>query len=227
MIDFPSTTLLCIDCLNVDRAIKVVERCKRLCNFAAIKLLTSLPTDYEHKVEIMHLPTLVAYSIFMLKKAHEYINTKHLLIVQRDGWILNPQSWDNNWLQYDYAGALFNQYDLMGVGGFSFRSKALMESVSTKYPYWDGSESETNRIQQIVGQYEDGSIAIGLRKQLQKEGFKYMPIEEAGKFCGGGNPNPKYYHSHPFGFHGGYRAIDQVTGKFSEELKVTDLPEPL
>lgn len=227
MIDFPSTTLFIADCLNVERAIKVVERCKRLCNFASIKLLTSLPTDYEHKVEIMPLNSLVAYSIFMLTKSHEYVDTPHCLVVQRDGWILNPQSWDNRWLQYDYAGALFNQYDLMGVGGFSFRSKALMKSVSEKYPAWDGSEEDAQRIQKIVGIYEDGAIAITLRKTLQREGFTFMPIGEAGKFCGGGNPNVAYYHPYPFGFHGAWRRFDQETGLLTSEIKVVDLPQPL
>lgn len=224
--NFPTTTLLIVDCLNVNVAIKVIERCKRLCNFADVKFLTSLPTDYPH-IEIAPLNTLVAYSIFMLKKAHEYIDTKHLLIVQRDGWILNHQSWKDEWYQYDYIGALFNQYDVMGVGGVSFRSKALMESVSKKLPQWDGSEQNVRYLQSIVGQYEDGHIAIALRRRLEMEGFKFASLEDAAMFSAGGNPNPKYHYETPFAFHGAWREFDQVTGIVKKEIKVHDLPEPL
>lgn len=214
-----TTTLFIVDSLNINRAIKIVERCKQLCDFAEIKLLTNIPCDYPHKIEIPKIETLIHYSVFMLKKAHEYINTQHVLVVQRDGWIINPQSWNQAWLQYDYIGALFNQYDIMGVGGFSFRSKKFMEAVAKKYPHWDGTNDHAYQLQKSMHMYEDGEIAMINRRNLEAEGFKYAPVEVAAKFAQGGNPNLKYHQPHPFGFHGSWREVNIESGFVHPNIK--------
>lgn len=214
-----TTTLLCTDCLNIDHAIKVVERCKSLVQFADVKILTSIPTQHIDAVPIEPIKSLVHYSIFMLKKAHEYIDTEHCLVVQRDGWILNPHSWTNDFLQYDYIGPLFNQFDEQGVGGFSFRSKKLMKAASSLYPEWDETSHGAEVLQPKVGMYEDGAIAVDKKNDLINMGFKFAPLEVAARFAQGGNPNPNYYRPNPFGFHGSWRAIDQHTGRVSETIK--------
>ncbi len=147
-----------------------MEHCRAQCTFGAVKLLTSLPTTYKHRVSIAPLRSLVAYSIFMLKQAHLYIDTPHMLIVQHDGFILNPDSWKQEWLEYDYMGPLFIQdypKELMvGSGGFSFRSKALMEFVSKHTPDCDGSKEDLERVQAQLSAYEDGVISHGLKCEL-------------------------------------------------------------
>lgn len=214
-----TTTLLIVDCLNVNRAIKVVERCKALCDFSAIKLLTSLPCDYPHRIEISEIKTLIHYSVFMLKEVYKYIDTKHFLLVQRDGWVINPQSWNPAWEQYDYMGALFNQYDVMGVGGFSFRSRALMESVSKKYPYFDGTNEHAQLLQKNMNYYEDGEIAVRWKGQLQAEGFKFPSLKEAAVFSAGGNPNHSYHYDFPFGFHGSWKDVNLSSGLVQPNIK--------
>jgi hypothetical protein len=199
-LSLPTVTLLCVDCVNAERAIASVDRCKSVCDFGAVKFLTSLPTDYPHVV-IDPLQTLVHYSIWMLKKCHEYIDTKHFLVCQHDAWIINPEAWEDHWLGYDYIAPLFTQYDIMGSGGFSLRTKALMKVVSEQYGPWDGTLEDANRVQDIVGSYEDGAISIGLYNLLTSLGFKYAPIPEANKFAQGGNPATKHRVEKPFGFH--------------------------
>lgn len=217
--NLPTTTLLIADCVDINRAIRTIERCKSLCDFAEIKLLTSIETDYQHKVTIPEIKSLIHYSVFCLKELYKYVNTKHVLVVQHDGWIINPGAWTDEWLQYDYIGALFNQYDVMGVGGFSFRSRALMEAVSKKYPDFDGTNEHAQILQKDMGFYEDGEIAMRWRSQLESEGFRFSPFSEAAKFAQGGNPNHNYHHSHPFGFHGSWRAVTLETGYVHPNIK--------
>jgi hypothetical protein len=207
----PNVTLLCIDCVNVTRAINVVEKCKSVCEFGAVKLLTSIPTDYPEAIEIMPLKSLVAYSIFMLTDSYKYIDTSHVLIVQRDGWILNPSAWKDEWLNYDYIGPLFIQYDHVGSGGFSLRSRAIMESAANLLPIWNGTQEDADLIQEKVGFYEDGFLAFSMIDQ----GFKYPSATEASFFAQGGNANSAYYQSRPFGFHGAIQNIDHTTGEVS------------
>lgn len=207
-LQLPTVSLLCIDCIGVDRAIKVLEHCKTMCDFGAVKLLTSLPTDYQHKVQIMPLQSLIAYSVFMLTRVHEYIDTPNVLIVQRDGWILNPGSFDPAWLELDYIGPLFVQYDKVGSGGFSLRSKKIMQEVSETVPYWDGTQKHTEEIQSALRYYEDGVICLG---SFGKR-FKIASNDQAADFGQGGNRNPVYYRDKPFGFHRTWQDIDFSSG---------------
>lgn len=207
-LQLPTTTLVCIDCVNANRAVKVLERCKAVADFGAVKLLTHIPIQYEHKVKIIPLNTLVAYSIFVLTRLHEYIDTPNLLIVQRDGWILNPDSFNPAWLQLDFIGPIFVQYDKVGSGGFSLRSRRLMQETAKIVPEWDGTQKHADEIQETLGYYEDGVICLSHRLSE----MKIAGLEQAADFAMGGNRNPEFYRPHPFGYHGNWSNINHETG---------------
>ncbi len=229
-LELPNVTLICVDSRTdgLHKSIKAVERCKELVNFGSVKMLTHLDTDYEHKVDCPNISSHIMYSCFMLKEIYKYVNTKFMLTVQADGWILNANAWDDKWYQYDYIGALFNQYDIVGNGGFSFRSKALMEFISGNCKKWDISEEGANKLQKTLTCYEDGVISMSMTEQMNRKGFHVAPPNEACKFAQGGNPNEKYYYSHPFGFHGSWRQINIDTGYVYPEIKNDgQLPELL
>jgi hypothetical protein len=207
-LQLPTVSLICVDCLNVNLAIKVIEHCKTLCDFGDVKLLTSIPCEYEHAVRIKPLNSLVAYSIFMLKKLHEYIEKDMVMIVQRDGWILNTSAWDDSWYKLDYIGGLFMQVDWVGSGGFSLRSKKIMEAVSKTLPDWDGTQKNADEIQKTIPFYEDGMLSL----TPFAKGFKIASLEQAANFSQAGNRNPKYFRERAFGWHRTWQTIDFKTG---------------
>lgn len=220
MLELPSVTLFCADCVDIERAIHAVERCKAVARFGAVRLLTHLPTDHPDRVEIPRLPSLVDYSIFMLKRAVKFIDTPHALVIQHDGYIINAGSWNQAWLNLDYIGPLFiqdyaNPQDMVGSGGFSLRSRAMMQYTEKCAPDWDGTPESTARAQKAVGSYEDGYISHNLRPHL-----RIGSPTEAAKFAQGGWPQSPsvrrnertYYVERPFGFHGKWSNIDEATG---------------
>ncbi len=223
------TTLICVDCRELIRAVPVIQRCEELVDFGSVKLLTSLETDYINKVEIPHISSHVMYSIFMLKEIHKYVDTKYMLVVQADGFILNPKTWDNEWKQYDYIGPLFNQWDIVGNGGFSFRSKALMEYMSTLLPVWDITKEGADSLQSNMSCYEDGAISLNYAELIKVNGFKVAPPEIGGKFAAGGNKTEEFFNDYPFGFHGGWKKINLHTGEVDKipyedtEVKIPDI----
>ncbi len=223
------TTLICVDCREIIRTVPVMKRCEDLVDFGAVKLLTTLPTDYVNKVECPHISSHVMYSIFMLKEIWKYVDTDYMLVVQSDGFIINPQSWDEDWKQYDYIGAIFNQWDVVGNGGFSFRSKRLMQYMSTLFPDWDITESGADKIQKNMTAYEDGMISMNCKELLSVSGFKIAPPEVGGRFAAGGNKTELYFNDRPFGFHGSWKRIDLHTGLVDKtplddnEVKVPDI----
>lgn len=218
-LQLPTTTLLIVDCLDVNRAIKVLEHCKSKVDFGAVKLLTHIPTNYEHRVRIKPLNTLIAYSIFMLKKVHEFIDTQNLMVVQRDGWILNPESFNPEWLELDFIGGLYIQYDKVGSGGFSLRSKKIMQDVSGTIPDWDWTQKGADEIQRGLSFYEDGELCLS----PFSENYKIATLEQAADFSQAGNRNPLYFRKRPFGWHRTWQEIDFNTGEIDSDDISADL----
>lgn len=81
------------------------------------------------------------YSRFVLQDLHTYIETSHVLIVQADGFVLNPGLWNPGWLDYDYVGAPWPETlrvgkyviplaNRVGNGGFSLRSRRLLKMTA-------------------------------------------------------------------------------------------------
>jgi len=199
MITIPNTTLIIVDCVDAARAQGALEECLKGCSFSDVKLLTSKEIDSPYKVKIDPIRSQNEYSEFMLKHVYEYVDTMHMQIVQFDGWIINPQTWDDEWCKYDYMGALFDENPLteysVGNGGFSFRSRRLMKFVSENL----GPLTENGY---HFFHNEDGVITRGMRGMLVEAGFKFCPIRTAAVYsverC------LKYRFKTPFGFHSFY-----------------------
>ena len=143
----PTITLLGIDCVNVERLRKALDiSCERI-EFGAVKLLTSLPTNDMRKISIDHIGSIEEYSKFCIKNLIEYVDTDYVLVIQYDGFVLNANAWLDDFFNYDYCGAvwpvgpwfgddfpkeLFGT-EVVGNGGFSLRSKELLETCSRLY----------------------------------------------------------------------------------------------
>src|SRR5262245_61590852 len=70
--------------------------------------------------------SLQEYSEFCIKELAKHMIRKHCLIVQEDGYIIRPHLWNPLWLNFDYIGAPWGD-GVVGNGGFSLRSRRLME----------------------------------------------------------------------------------------------------
>ena len=72
------------------------------------------------------------YSRFMLHQLAGHIETPHVLIVQWDGFVRDGRRWQDAFLEYDYIGAAWPQFSdgaVVGNGGFSLRSKRLLDAT--------------------------------------------------------------------------------------------------
>lgn len=68
----------------------------------------------------------------MIKELHKYVSTEYALCTQWDGFVVNPTMYSDDFLKYDYIGAVWNWNDeaSVGNGGFSLRSKKFLEVCS-------------------------------------------------------------------------------------------------
>jgi hypothetical protein len=203
-------TLLGIDCVDVERLIFAAEVCQKNICFKHVKLLSSIAHTNKHLVRIDPITCKEEYSYFMVKKLYEYVDTKHVLVIQWDGFILNPFKWNNDFLEYDYIGAPWThnidapegheyEYDV-GNGGFSLRSRRLLEKLAT--------DDHIN-----VYHPEDIAICRMFGEYLRKSGFKFGTKEIARSFS---IEHQKW--KDQFGFHDADISAWEIL-KFTDKIK--------
>ena len=92
--------------------------------------------------QIAPLASREDYSRFVLHNLADHIDTDHVLVVQWDGFVRDGRCWQDEFLAYDYIGAVWPQFEddwKVGNGGFSLRSKKLLEATRL---IRDGAEAE-------------------------------------------------------------------------------------
>ena len=158
-------------------------------------------------VRIKKISSIQDYSSFIIYSLYKYIKTSHILIVQWDGFIINPEKWDPNFLKYDYIGAPFiprendknycrdlnGGFYTIGNGGFSLRSKKLLEAP-TKFKLKDNRE--------FTNFNEDGFFSVFHRKFLESKGLIWAPFDIAKKFSIESPLSTNELRDLPLGFHG-------------------------
>ena len=131
----PSVTLCAAASVNVGATVAALEYSMARADFAECLLFTDVGLDDVPStikaVPIARLQSSRDYSEFMLRGLGDHIRTSHCLVVQWDGFVIDAGRWDPAFLQYDYIGARWPQFDDgydIGNGGFSLRSRKLLEA---------------------------------------------------------------------------------------------------
>ena len=208
MVKLNNVTLVCVTSVNVDRAVKAMKYSEKGIKFASSILFTNQDVDVDNII-VVKTPTLnyIDYSYFIVYELHKHISTDYVLIIQDDGFVINPEKWDNSFLEYDYIGAPFpvpnpndtisyrdpfNNLIRVGNGGFSLRSKKLLSLATELNLEWKPYFGFWN---------EDGFYAVHNRHIYESNGCKFAPIDVAVKFSIENNI-PESIGVTPFGFHG-------------------------
>lgn len=208
MLKLENVTLACSTSVNLDRAIKAINFSKRKIDFGEVLLLTDKDV-FSEGIKTIKIEPLdyIEYSRFISYELHKYISTPHVIVIQDDGFISSPEKWRDSFLDYDYIGAPFpipqegdnisyrdpfGNLIRVGNGGFSLRSKKLLELPSKLNLEWKSYYGFHN---------EDGFFSVHNRHILEKNGCKFAPIEIASHF------SHEYKTEEtegilPFGFHG-------------------------
>jgi len=209
-----SVTLCGIDTKHPQAAICSMNKSMEQIDFAKTVLFTShlLSAD---RIEIKSIPdfqTIEGYSQFIFSNAFlDAIQTSHLLLTHWDGWVLSGSRWRDEFLDCDYIGAPWpwHRHHNVGNGGFTLRSKKLLQTIRDLYPHRLHPEDEV--------------ICRELRPQIEAKGIRFADESMAWNFAieFGGEDKPP-----PFGFHGLFnmkrflptREIHQVLAKLPQPL---------
>jgi len=191
MLRLNEVTLVSVTSVNIDRTLKALKYSMNGITYGDVMVCTHLDSSELggiRNVQVPRMNSLNDYSYTIIYRLPEFIHTRHALIIQSDGFVINPDVWEDEFLDYDYIGAPFelpNQDDpithrdrngklfRVGNGGFSLRSKKLMNfPVEHEIP-WTDFHGVFN---------EDCFICANNRHLYEENGFKFAPLEVAVKF---------------------------------------------
>jgi Protein of unknown function (DUF5672) len=202
-LSLPQVTLVAIDTRAPGLAAQSLWRSMAQVDFARVVLFTHDWQDAPalHGIQVVDCGVIQSgpdYSAFVLRQLPAHIQTSHVLVTQWDGFVVDASAWQQEFLDYDYIGAVWpDQSDGMNVGngGFSLRSRRLLNA---------GLDA---RIQQLHP--EDLMLCRTYRELLQTEhAVRFAPATLARQFAFE-NEAPA---QPTFGFHGPYnlpRVMDQ------------------
>ena len=216
MITLDNITLVCIDgrddSYNTFKSLKALKYSSLDIQFKEKIFLSPAIKGDENKIllkewDILHIeiPPInwLEYNTFVLKELKNYINTDYCILQSWDGFIINPNLWTPDFLNYDYIGAswpewliqcskwvdtdvkLSRNYSLVGNGGFCLRSKKLLE-IASNAPFPINGPDDAYICQNHYGYFKD-------------KGIKFAPVEIADKFSREANHSLSW--DSVFGFH--------------------------
>lgn len=134
MTNLPTVTVVCIDTVNHGKAMEAIHKTLKHIKPAEVLFFSDVLylDDAWRCIVIDRIKSTDDYSHFVVKELNQFITTKHLLIIQHDGYVIDGNAWNDDFLQYDYVGApwLYKDGRNVGNGGFSLRSKRLHKALA-------------------------------------------------------------------------------------------------
>jgi hypothetical protein len=197
LLDLPSVTLCAATSVNLEATIAAIEATTDQIRFGDVVLFTQpagqQPPAPARIVPIAPLRSGADYSNFLLNDLAKHIRTDHCLIVQWDGFVVDANQWDPGFLDFDYIGACWPQFDDghdVGNGGFSLRSRRLLEACRS--PEFVPSHPEDVAICRTNRTLLEEEFGIRFADRATADRFSFERSNSGGK---------------TFGFHGVFNMI--------------------
>jgi hypothetical protein len=186
-------------------------------NFQSIVLVSpKLPSGNFGKFSIQKpvaskLDSMDEYNRYIIYSLHKHVETEHVLLIQADGYVLSGKHWLDIFLDYDYIGAPWPKTDSayidpfgmqhqVGNGGFSLRSKKLLEVPLSSKVEWNVNQNDFYKHFGAGSQSEDGIIAVHNRHVYESAGCIFADFNVASKFSRE-LTIPGFVFDKTFGFH--------------------------
>ncbi len=191
MIKLDNITLVAVATREVEETAKALEYSQRSLEFDEVLFFANYdPHDgRESKYtfqKISPFKDVGEWGKFIVFELHKFIRTQHIILIHADGFIVHPELWTQEFLEYDYIGApwplpkdTFSYRDALGniirVGNsVSLRSKAILELPQKLGLDWSGADHGYF--------HEDGFLCVQHREVLMKHGINFSPLDVACRF---------------------------------------------
>lgn len=174
MISLPNVTLIALGSINHTGMYQALEYSKQGIEWGDVKMITSV-----------ECPTIDHWNKAIIYQLKDFIETDYCLLIHPDGFVVNPDMWRDEFLQYDFIGSPWplptDRYsyrtpdgEIVRVGNsVSLRSKKILHLPTELEMAWHPYFGNMN---------EDGFITCHNRRLFQHFGARFAPIEVAKYF---------------------------------------------
>ena len=107
MVNLDRVTIISVTGVDPQDSLWALEHSCKDIKFAAAKLITPHDIKSNKGVEIIKSGPIdyIEYSRFLVYDLWKYIDSEFVLIIQSDGFVVNPYHWTDEFYNYDYIGA--------------------------------------------------------------------------------------------------------------------------
>ena len=212
-LELKNVTLVAMTSVNIRATIQAMRYSRRGSRFGDAVLITDKkPFGLPKSIRYSHTSRLNNIDDFNYKMVYElgdHIHTDFALIVHADGFVVHPENWRDEFLDYDYIGAPWplppegdtttyrdKDGNICRVGNSAgIRSKRLMDFPKKNNIPWEGEYAYGK-----MWFFEDGFICCKIRHLLEAEGMRIAPLEVA-KYYAHEKMIPEIEGIVPFAFH--------------------------
>lgn len=209
MLKLPNVTLVAMGSTNIYGMVDALEYSSKDIKFGAVKIVSHICPRMRHAsgIEFSYTPKIKSIDQWnhdIIYELWRHIDTPYAILIHPDGFIVNPQSWRPEFLEYDYVGAPWplptDNYSYRDAAGeivrvgnsVSLRSKKIMRLPTELELPWREYYGNTN---------EDGFLCCHNRLELERCGVKFAPIEVAKWFSRETEIPENQDVDEPFAFH--------------------------
>lgn len=190
-LSLPNVTLAAVSSVNIYETVKALKYSMRGIDFGEVVIITHkkpafLPKGITYK-HCEKIEDIDRFNYMMVYELSPYIDTDYMLLVHYDGFVINPQNFRKEFLDYDYIGSPWplpspshksyfdEEGNIVRVGNsVSIRSKRLLEYPAEHKLQWRRTPD---------GDFNEDIFLCAMNKcQMERDGFKFAPIEVARYF---------------------------------------------
>lgn len=173
MLKLPNITLVAVTDNEIEECKEALRKSCEGIEWGAVTLITP------------QLGSIDAWNKFIIYDLHTYITTDFAMLIHADGYVRNPEAWQDSFLDYDFIGAPWplphDEYsyrdedgEIVRVGNsVSIRSKKILSLPSSLSIPWRPYYGNTN---------EDGFLCCHNKRLLEENGIRFAPLEVARYF---------------------------------------------
>lgn len=192
----PNISLVIIDTEVYELALRAIRESISRFDFSEVLIFSDNPNKWPgfSIIQIPKIQNFYEYNNLVINQLYFYLKTDYFVLIQYDGYVLDQSRFSKDFFNYDYIGAPWpwHKDHNIGNGGFSWRSRRLMEAISTL-----GYSSKNS-------EPEDDFICRTNRDVLEKKfQYRFASYEVASSFS--------IEHGLPmcatFGFHGVWHLV--------------------
>lgn len=174
MLKLPNVTLIALTGKDFEAHDDAIHKSCEGIEWGAIKVV------YDYTIK-----SIDDWNYKIIYELGKYVETEFALLIHADGYVINPDCWRDEFLEYDYVGAPWplpqDDYsyripsgELVRVGNsVSLRSKRILDLPRQLGLEWKSYYGNTN---------EDGFLCVHNRDILKENGVKFAPLEVAKYF---------------------------------------------